>query len=413
MGLSVRKKGYGVFMDERRMLNSFPAISDCLCGGKRLIYLDSAATSQRLGCVIEEMKFFSEWQNANPLRGLYGLAEKATERYAEARETVAHFLNAEPEEIVFTRNATEGLNVASLMLAERVRDGDNVVVMLDSHHSNYLPWLNLCELKNAELRVVRKNEDALKLIDAKTRIVSLTHVSNVSGSVYNPRLVCEQAHQYGAVTVLDMAQSVAHMWVDPKSLGADFAVFSGHKMYGPFGIGILLGRKSVLSKMLPVFYGGEMVKSVDEQGFMPADVPHCFEAGTPNVAGAVGLSKAIEWWQKNANYIIPHERAVYEYAEDRLNAFDLVELIGMDDGHTHLGCISFNVPGVHPHDVASMLAEDNICIRAGYLCAQPYLDYVNKGPCCRMSIGAYTTMADIDALIDALRTIRKVTNLGS
>lgn len=400
-------------MSEKEIIESFPALSDCRKDGKRLIYLDSAATGQRLGCVIEEVKHFSEWQNANPLRGMYDLAEKATERYDSARKSVAAFLNADSEEVVFTMNATEGLNMAAMMLAERVREGDNVVVMLDSHHSNYLPWLNLCELKCAELRVIRKNEDALKLIDAKTRIVALTHVSNVTGSYYDPTLVFEQAHHYGAVAVLDMAQSVAHMWVDPKSLGADIAVFSGHKIYGPFGIGVLWCRKDLLFKMLPVFFGGEMVRSADEQGFMLADIPHAFEAGTPNVAGAVGLEQAIVWWSGHSHYIIPHENAMYEYAKARIRAFNLVELIGMDDGHRHVGCISFNVPGVHPHDVASMLAEDNICIRAGYMCAQPYLDYVNKGPCCRMSIGAYTTVADIDALCDGIRRIKRVTSIGA
>lgn len=395
------------------MFESFPALSECYREGKRLIYLDNAATTQRLGCVIEEVKDFSELQNANPLRGLYGIAEKATERYAESRETVAHFLNAEPEEVVFIRNATEGLNLVAMMLADRVREGDNVVVLLDSHHSNYIPWLNLCELKGAELRVIRKNENAMKLIDGNTKIVAITHVSNVTGSVYNPELMFEQAHHYGAVTVLDMAQSIAHMWVDPNKLFADFAVFSGHKIYAPFGIGVLWGRKKVMAGMLPVFYGGEMVKSADAQGYMLADVPHCFEAGTPNVSGAVGLARAIDWWQRNADYIIPHERSIYEYAKERLKVSGLVELIGMDDGHQHLGCISFNVPDIHPHDVASILAEDNICIRAGYMCAQPYLDCVNEGPCCRISIGAYTVMSNIDALCEGIEKVRRVFSRGN
>ena len=400
-------------MNEWRMYNYFPALSECHKDGKRLVYLDSAATTQRPGYVISEEANFYKYANANPLRGLYGLSEEATKRYAYARETVADFMNAEPEEVVFTRNATEGLNVVALMLEinESVNDGDNVVVMLDSHHSNLLPWQRLCDRRGAELRIVDEYDDAMALIDDRTRVVALTHVSNVTGKVYDVRPIFDSVDHASVCCVLDMAQSVAHMMPDPRALCADFAVFSGHKIYGPFGIGVLWGRKEVLADMPPVMLGGEMVKSVSELDCCYADAPHRFEAGTPNVAGAVALGTAIDWFSRNYEYIFVHERAVYDYAVNRLSSLGFVDIIGYRDGE-HVSCISFNVDGCHPHDVASVLADENICIRAGYLCAQPYLDAINKGPCCRMSIGAHTTMVDVDVLCEGLEKAKRVLSVG-
>lgn len=387
-----------------------------------IAYLDNAATAQRPQCVLDAVTEFYKSKNANPLRGLYPLSISATESYESARDTVRDFLNAKSSsEIIFTRNTTEGLNLVAYSYGlSNVKAGDEVLVSIMEHHSNLLPWQMVCRRTGAALKFMECEPDGTldlnkvaSLITPKTKIVACTHVSNVLGRVNPIREIAELAHRAGAVMVVDAAQSTPHIPVDVQALGADFLSFSGHKVYGPMGIGVLYGREELLDAMPPFLTGGEMIESVTREGAVFAELPHKFEAGTVNAADAVGLQAAIEY-VKSIGFEQMHrqEVALTRRAMDGIRGIPSVHVLGSENPEEHCGIITFTVDGVHPHDISEILASDGVAIRAGHHCAQPLLAYLKHPSTARASLAFYNTEAEIDRLLDSLSTLRERMGYG-
>ena len=387
-----------------------------------IAYLDNAATAQRPQCVLDAVTEFYKSKNANPLRGLYPLSVSATESYESARDTVRDFLNAKSSrEIIFTRNTTEGLNLVAYSYGlSNVKAGDEVLVSIMEHHSNLLPWQMVCRRTGAALKFMECEPDGTldinkvaSLITPKTKIVACTHVSNVLGRVNPIREIAELAHRVGAVMVVDAAQSTPHIPVDVQALGADFLSFSGHKVYGPMGIGVLYGREELLDAMPPFLTGGEMIESVTREGAVFAELPHKFEAGTVNAADAVGLQAAIKY-VKSVGFEQMHrqEVALTRRAMDGIRGIPSVHVLGSENPEEHCGIITFTVDGVHPHDISEILASDGVSIRAGHHCAQPLLAYLKHPSTARASLAFYNTEAEIDRLLDSLSTLRERMGYG-
>ena len=387
-----------------------------------VVYLDNAATSQKPECVIQAERDFYEKSNANPLRGLYALAEKATKEYEDVRKTVADFIGAaDSSEIIFTRNATEGLNLAAYCLSQiMLKEDDEIVVSIMEHHSNLLPWQQAARRTGAVLKFIECSKDGVitdeafeNAITDKTKIVAMTQISNVLGSKNDIKKYASYCHDRGIVFVADGAQSVPHIPVNVQELGVDFLSFSGHKMFAPMGIGVLYGRKSLLEQMPPFLYGGEMIESVTRESAVYAEVPHKFEAGTVNASGAVALAEAIRYINKTGFDVI-QEREDYltKYAFEKMTAVNGVHIIGSPDASSHHGILSFTLDGVHPHDVASILDADNIGVRAGHHCAQPLLAYLGISSSTRVSLAFYNTCEEIDTFVDSLSQIRRQMGYG-
>ena len=385
-------------------------------------YLDNAATAQRPQCVLDAVTEFYKSKNANPLRGLYPLSISATESYESARDTVRDFLNAKSSsEIIFTRNTTEGLNLVAYSYGlTNVKAGDEVLVSIMEHHSNLLPWQMVCRRTGAALKFMECEPDGTldlnkvaSLITPRTKIVACTHVSNVLGRVNPISEIAELAHRAGAVMVVDAAQSTPHIPVDVQALGADFLAFSGHKVYGPMGIGVLYGREELLNAMPPFLTGGEMIESVTREGAVFAELPHKFEAGTVNAADTVGLQAAIEY-VKSVGFEQMHrqEVALTRRAMDGIRGIPSVHVLGSENPEEHCGIITFTVDGVHPHDISEILASDGVAIRAGHHCAQPLLAYLKHPSTARASLAFYNTEAEIDRLLDSLSTLRERMGYG-
>ena len=385
-------------------------------------YLDNAATAQRPQCVLDAVTEFYKSKNANPLRGLYPLSISATESYESARDTVRDFLNAKSSsEIIFTRNTTEGLNLVAYSYGlTNVKAGDEVLVSIMEHHSNLLPWQMVCRRTGAALKFMECEPDGTldlnkvaSLITPRTKIVACTHVSNVLGRVNPISEIAELAHRAGAVMVVDAAQSTPHIPVDVQALGADFLAFSGHKVYGPMGIGVLYGREELLNAMPPFLTGGEMIESVTREGAVFAELPHKFEAGTVNAADAVGLQAAIEY-VKSVGFEQMHrqEVALTRRAMEGIRNIPCVHVLGSENPEEHCGIITFTVDGVHPHDISEILASDGIAIRAGHHCAQPLLAFLKHPSTARASLAFYNTEAEIDRLLDSLSTLRERMGYG-
>ncbi len=386
------------------------------------VYLDNAATAQRPDSVIKAEEDFYIKHNANPLRGLYDLSVEATEIYENARKTVQRFINAaSADEIVFTRNTTESINLIAYSYGlSNIKAGDEVLVSIMEHHSNLLPWQMVCRQTGAELRFIECESDgSLKLdkiqtqITKRTGIVALTNVSNVLGRVYPICEIADIAHKNGAVVVVDGAQSTPHMKIDVRDMGADFFAFSGHKLYGPMGIGVLYGKKELLDAMPPFLSGGEMIESVTRSSAVFAELPHKFEAGTVNAAGAAGLKAAIEYVQSiGFDNIRKSELEVSAYAFEKLKRLDGISIIGSDRPEEHCGIITFTVDNVHPHDVSEILAADGIAVRAGHHCAQPLLNHLGYRATVRASFAFYNTKEDADKFINSLATVRERMGYG-
>lgn len=385
-------------------------------------YLDNAATAQRPQCVLDAVTAFYRSQNANPLRGLYPLSIAATEAYENAREAVRAFLNAKSaREIIFTRNTTESINLAAYSYGlSHVKAGDEVLVSIMEHHSNLLPWQMVCRQTGATLKFMECEMDGTldlnkvePLITPKTKIVACTHVSNVLGRVNPIRELAALAHRVGAVMVVDGAQSTPHIPVDVQALDADFFAFSGHKVYGPMGIGVLYGREELLNAMPPFLTGGEMIESVTREGAVFAELPHKFEAGTVNAADAVGLHAAIDY-VGNIGFAQMHERevALTRRAMDAMRELPHVHVLGAEDPEEHCGIITFTVDGVHPHDISEILASDGVAIRAGHHCAQPLLAYLNHPSTARASLAFYNTESEVDRLLGSISTLRERMGYG-
>ncbi len=401
----------------------FPILGQT-AGGKPLVYLDNAATTQKPETVLRAMEEYYRKYNANPYRGLYGISVKATDKYEEARSVTADFINAkEPAEIIFTRNATESLNLIAYSYGRStLKEGDEILIPISEHHSNLLPWQRLAREKKVVLNYLYldakgslKEEELEEKITDRTRIVALAYVSNVLGTIYPVKKIIDKAHRVGAAVVLDCAQSIPHFPLDVQELDTDFAVFSGHKMLGPMGIGVLYGKKELLRQMPPFLTGGEMIDYVGEQEATYAPLPQKFEAGTPNVEGAIGLMEAIKYIrQVGYGQIGAMEEALTAYTLDRLKQIPYLTIYGEDSPtKNRCGVISFNLEGVHPHDTASILDADGVCIRAGHHCAQPLMRYLGLAAACRISLYFYNTQEDIDVLIASLRKVRGWLGLGN
>lgn len=385
-------------------------------------YLDNAATAQRPQCVLDAEKTFYETQNANPLRGLYPLSIAATEAVEEARLAVRDFLHAKSsQEIIFTRNTTEALNLVAYSYGlSHVHAGDEVVVSILEHHSNLLPWQMVCRQTGATLKFIDCEMDGRldlnrvsEIITDKTKIVAVTHVSNVIGRVNPIREIADMAHRVGAVIVVDGAQSTPHIPVDVQALDADFLAFSGHKVFGPMGIGALYGKRRLLEKMPPFLSGGEMIESVTRTGATYAELPYKFEAGTGNAAGAVGLHAAIRYMQ-SVGFDTMHERETALVACMMAGMADMpfIHVLGSGSPEEHSGIVTFTVDGVHPHDVSEILAADGVCIRAGHHCAQPLLKHLGYSSTVRASCAFYNTPDEVNRLLDSLKTIRERMGYG-
>ena len=385
-------------------------------------YLDNAATAQRPQCVLDAVTRFYESQNANPLRGLYPLSVAATEAYEDAREAVRAFVNAKSSrEIIFTRNTTESLNLVAYSYGlSHVKAGDEVLVSIMEHHSNLLPWQMVCRQTGAALKFMECEMDGTldlnkveALITPRTKIVACTHVSNVLGRVNPIREIAALAHRVGAVMVVDGAQSTPHLPVDVQALDADFLAFSGHKVYGPMGIGVLYGREELLSAMPPFLTGGEMIESVTRESTVYAELPHKFEAGTVNAADAVGLHAAIDYVGR-VGFAAMHRQEVSltRRAMEGIRSIPCVHLLGSDDPEEHCGILTFTVDGVHPHDISEILASDGVAIRAGHHCAQPLHAYLKHPSTARASLAFYNTEDEIDRLLDSLSTLRERMGYG-
>lgn len=385
-----------------------------------LAFLDSAATAQRPACVLDAQRSFYETMNANALRGLYRLSVEATEAINEARQTVASFIGApDAQDIVFSRNTSEALNVVAKSFGAMVlKPGDEVCISIMEHHSNLIPWQQVCRATGAKLVYLRPDKNGVissEEMDAKitsrTKIVSITHVSNVLG-IQNPVAeLGKRVHEHGGYLVVDGAQSVPHIPVNVQELGCDFFAFSGHKVFGPFGIGVLWGKHELLEEMSPFLTGGEMIDSVTETDAVWAPVPEKFEAGTQDAAGIYATAKAIDYVQNlGMETLEKREALLMEYLMERMRELPFIELIGHPEAAHHHGALSFNVKGIHPHDVSSILDGCNVAIRAGHHCAQPLLTWLGVESCCRASIAFYNDAADIDALIDGLTTVWSMFN---
>lgn len=399
-------------------LRDFPILQTKM-NGRPIVYLDNGATTQKPETVIRAVADYCTYCNANPHRGAYELSVKATDIYERARVRTQQFIGAaRPEEVVFTKNATEALNLVAYSYGlANVREGDEIVITISEHHSNIVPWQFVAKSRGAVLKYIYLGEDGnlseadiAQQITERTKIVAVTQVSNVLGLVNDVRAVADRAHAVGAVVVVDGSQSVPHIKVDVQAMDADFFAFSGHKMLSPMGIGVLYGKYNILDAMPPFLFGGDMIDYVGEQETTFAELPAKFEAGTQNVSGASGLIAAIDYLDKiGFDRIEAIERDLLSYALPQLRELPFVELYGCDSTRGNkTGIITFNVKDVHPHDVSTIFDSYGVAIRAGHHCAQPLMRYLGQNATCRASFYLYNTHEDIDQFIAALKKVRGV-----
>ena len=398
-------------LDVQKIRQDFPLLRDY---GEA--YLDNAATAQRPQCVLDAICGFYCNSNANPMRGFYPLSLAATDAYENSRARVARFIGAEnPSEVIFTRNASESLNLVAYTYGlSTLKAGDEVAVSILEHHSNLLPWQMVCKKTGATLRYLDCEPDGSfsektldQGINGKTKLVAVTHVSNVLGCVSPVAEIVERAHRVGAVVVLDGAQSVPHMPVNVTKLGVDFLAFSGHKLLGPMGIGVLWGKMELLDQMPPFLTGGEMIESVTRNGAVYAEVPHKFEAGTVNAAGAVGLAAAMDYLEKiGFTDMMAQEELLVARAMEGIAKIPGIQVLGSKDPRNHTGIVNFLVDGVHPHDVAEILESDGVNVRLGHHCAQPLLQHLGCRASTRASFLFYNTTDEVDRLVESLSTLR-------
>lgn len=404
-------------MSSNALREDFP-----LLNSEKTIYLDNAATSQKPGSVVEAERNFYLNQNANPLRGFYPLSLEATKAYEDARRKVASFINAKTDqEIVFTRNTTESMNLVAYSYGlSFIKPGDEIVVSILEHHSNMLPWRMVAEKTGAKLKYLFCDENGLitdrdinEAITKDTKLVAIGQVSNVLGCKNPIEKVIKKVHENGGVAVIDAAQSAPHMPINVQSLDADFLAFSGHKLLGPMGIGVLYVKENILKKMPPFLTGGEMIESVTIEKVTYADGPQKFEAGTVNAAGAVGLKAAIDYIESiGFDETVKKEDDLTKRAIDKLGALPHVHILGDKDYKNHHGIVSFTIDNVHPHDVSEILSSEGICVRAGHHCAQPLLKHLGVNSCTRASFMFYNTEEEIDAFVLSVSKIREIMGYG-
>lgn len=399
--------------------HDFPILNQTV-NGQDLLYFDSAATSQKPQYVIDSLVNYYQNNNANVHRGIYELSERATQQYEQARDKVQKFIHAQKrEEVLFTRGTTESLNwLASTYGAENVKQGDEILISYMEHHSNIVPWQQLAQRVGAHLKYVELNDDGTlnmadleRKITDKTKIVSITHASNVLGVVNPIKTIAKIAHKHDAIMIADGAQSVPHMRVDVQDMDVDFFAFSGHKMLGPTGIGVLYGKHDILENMKPAQFGEEMIELVDlqEATFQPS--PWRFEAGTPNIAGAIALGSAIDYLTNiGMKEVENYEQSLVDYALPKLKSIAGVTIYGPQNSEQHSGVIAFNLAGVHAHDLATALDQEGIEVRAGHHCAQPLMKYLNITATVRISLYIYNTREEIDRFLSVIEDIKEYFN---
>ncbi|MHC6180480.1 cysteine desulfurase [Clostridium sp. JNZ X4-2] len=408
-------------IDVKKVRKDFPILS-IKVEGKDLVYFDNGATTQKPLSVIKAVEHYNENLNGNPHRGAHYLGVTSTEAYEGAREKVRKFIGAEKSsEIIFTRNTTESLNLIAYSYGlNSINKGDEIVIAISEHHSNILPWQMVVKAKGAVLKYMYVNEDGRiteeeyknKITD-RTKIVSIAQVSNVLGTKYPVKDIVKYAHEKGAIAIVDGAQSTPHMKVDVSDLDADFFVFSGHKMLASMGIGVLYGKEQLLLKMSPFLRGGDMIEYVTEQNATFAELPFKFEAGTQNVEGAVSIGAAIDYLNSvGLDNIEAYEEELTEYALRKISDIDYVTVYGPKDVKNRAGIISFNVKGVHPHDVATILNSYGVAVRSGHHCAQPLMKHLGIQASSRASFYFYNTYEEVDKFIEALKNVRKWLGYG-
>jgi len=400
-----------------RIRQDFPVLKRQV-NDKPLVYFDNAATTQKPEVVIDAIDRYYREYNANIHRGIHKLAEEATLAYEASREKVAKFVNAKRnEEIIFTRNATEAINLVAYSWGRaNIGKGDKIVLTIMEHHSNIVPWQLLAQEKGAKIEFVKideagelRQDEVQELIDERTKLVCVTQASNVLGTINPVKEIGRVAHRYGAVFLIDAAQSVPHMTVDVRDIDCDFAAFSGHKMLGPTGIGVLYGKSAAFQNMPPFLGGGEMVREVHTTGSSWKDLPFKYEAGTPNISGAIGMGTAVEYLREvGMRNVHDYEKEITSYALERMKQVDGVVIYGPTDVARRVGVVSFNLGDIHPHDLASILDEEGVAIRSGHHCAQPLMEFLQVPATSRASFYIYNTMQEVDVLVDALEKARKL-----
>ncbi len=401
--------------DVEAIIKDFPILKQKI-NGKRLAYLDSTATSQKPQQVIQAIDDYYHRYNSNVHRGVHTLGSLATDGYEGARETVRRFIHATYfEEIIFTRGTTAAINLVAHSYGDaHIQEGDEIVVTQMEHHANIVSWQQLAKRKNATLKFIPMTESGELTIEAvqetitdRTKIVAIAHVSNVLGTINDIKTIAQIAHEHGAIIAVDGAQSVPHMKVDVQDLDVDFYSFSGHKMLGPTGIGVLYGRRALLKDMEPIEFGGDMIDFVGLHESTWTDLPTKFEAGTPLIAQAIGLKAAIEYLERiGFDTIHEHEAEITAYAYDRMSEIDGIEIYGPDKDK-RAGIITFNLKDVHPHDVATALDTEGVAVRAGHHCAQPLMKWLNVSSTARASFYIYNTKEDVDQLIEGLKQTKE------
>ncbi len=403
-------------LNTEKIKQDFPIFNQKI-NDETLVYLDNAATSQIPKFVEEKVRDFNEKERANVHRGVHALGLRATNQYESSRQKVANFIGANnAQEVIFTSGCTDSLNLVAASFGEQnIQTGDEILVSIMEHHSNLLPWQQLAKRKQAKLNFIEINSDGLldienlkSKISSKTKIVALTHVSNVLGTINPIKELTDLAHEKGAIVVVDGAQAVGHFPIDVAELNVDFYAFSGHKMFAPTGIGVLYGKKDLLDKMPPYRLGGEMIANVTREGATWAEVPYKFEAGTPNIAGAIGLGAAIDYLQSlDFELIQKHEQELTSYALEKLKNVSGLTIYGPQKSNGRIGVISFNLKNIHPHDLATALDLNGIEVRAGHHCAQPLMASLDTESTVRASLSIYNTKDDIDKLVSSLHEAKE------
>ncbi|MEK6874046.1 MAG: SufS family cysteine desulfurase [Nanoarchaeota archaeon] len=392
--------------------NQFPIFEN----QKNLVYLDSAATTQKPKSVIERINSFYKNENANIHRGLYSLSENATKEYENSRKIIAKFINCKENEIIFTKGTTESLNLLAYTILELLSKGKNEIILTElEHHSNIVPWQQLEKSFGFKIKVIPIKKDltldynaAKRIINNKTAIVSISLISNALGTINNTKEIIKLAKKYNALTIIDVAQAVSHIKINVKNLGCDFLAFSGHKVYGPMGIGVLYGKYNLLEKLPPFNFGGDMIESVSFEKSTFQKPPYKFEAGTQNIPSAIALGEAINFINKiGINNIQKHEKSLLNYTYESLKTIKGITIYNPKNSQS---IISFNLKGIHCHDVAQILGDENICIRAGHHCAMPLMNKMKISGTCRISLSIYNTKEDIDKLIQGLKKVKEVFN---
>ena len=397
--------------------NDFPIFSKPI-NGKDLVYLDSAATTQKPNEVIDSITHYYKTCNSNIHRGIYSISIEATELYENARTNIGRFIHSKsPKEIVFTRNATEAINlVANTWVSQNLKEGDSIILTEMEHHSNLVPWQILTKRLKLKLNFIKIQPNGELILDnlddlfqENAKFLSLTHVSNVLGTINPIKNIISKAHDHGITTLVDAAQSVPHMSVNVQDLDSDFFVFSGHKMLGPSGIGVLHAKKTLLENMDPFLYGGDMISNVSLREAQWNEIPWKFEAGTPNIVGAIGLGKAVDYLNRiGMDVVHKHEQELYNYAVDKFSELKDFKIFGFENKNTTGGVISFSYSDFHPHDIASILDGESIAVRAGHHCAQPLMEKLGVPATTRASFYVYNDTSDIDKLFNGLQKVRSV-----